>query len=262
MNARVGSQLLAPQPDRGEQQDHRVEGVLAGPRVARRVRLDAVNTTSTSSEASGCDLDVVAIAGVVQQRGVDAVEQPVVDHDCLAAAPLLGRRPEEDDLAGQLESATAASAIAAPTPDAAIVLWPQPWPRPGQRVVLGEDRDPRRPPAAAAGQPAPDRRLEASRPDAPPRSRVCAGPRRTQVGRLALLERRLGMRVDPVREIEELVARGVDGSGDPPLASACAGRGGSARRGGVAASRGSARWTCRISARPTGSPRRRGPWRR
>ncbi len=28
-------------------------------------------------------------------------------------------------------SRTAASAIAAPTPDAAIVLWPQPWPRPG-----------------------------------------------------------------------------------------------------------------------------------
>ena len=47
-------------------------------------------------------LDVVAVARVVQQGGVEALEQPVVDHDLLAAAPLLGGRAEEDDLAGQL----------------------------------------------------------------------------------------------------------------------------------------------------------------
>ena len=35
-------ELLAPQPDRGEQQDQRVERVLAPPRVGRGVRLEAV----------------------------------------------------------------------------------------------------------------------------------------------------------------------------------------------------------------------------
>ena len=47
-------------------------------------------------------LDVVAVTGVVQERGVEALEQPVLDHDGLAAPALLGRRPEEDDLAGEL----------------------------------------------------------------------------------------------------------------------------------------------------------------
>ena len=50
-----------------------------------------MNTTSTSSDASGAALDVVPVARVVQQRRVEAVEQAVVDHDLLAAAPLLGR---------------------------------------------------------------------------------------------------------------------------------------------------------------------------
>ena len=53
VDARGRVELLAPQPDRGEQQDHRVERVLAAPRVRRRVRLQPVKTTSTSSEASG-----------------------------------------------------------------------------------------------------------------------------------------------------------------------------------------------------------------
>ena len=35
------AELLAPQADRGEQQDHRVEGVLAAPRIGRGVRLEA-----------------------------------------------------------------------------------------------------------------------------------------------------------------------------------------------------------------------------
>ena len=53
----------------------------------------------------GCEgvaLDVVSIARVVEQRGVDALEQPVVDHDLLAAPALLGRGAQEDDLARQL----------------------------------------------------------------------------------------------------------------------------------------------------------------
>ena len=42
------------------------------------------------------------------------------------------------------------------------MLWPQPWPRPGQRVVLGEERDPRPVGPAPAGEPAADRGREAA----------------------------------------------------------------------------------------------------
>ena len=58
------------------------------------------------------DLDVLAgeqaaghvghVRGVEEERRVEAVEQAVVDHQLLARAALLGRRAEEDDLAGQL----------------------------------------------------------------------------------------------------------------------------------------------------------------
>ena len=58
----------------------------------RRVRLEArERRPSTSSDASGWHLDVVAVAGVVQERRVEALEQPVLDHDLLAAPPLLRR---------------------------------------------------------------------------------------------------------------------------------------------------------------------------
>ncbi len=59
-------------------------------------------------------------------------------------------------------SRTAASAIAAPTPEAAIVLWPQPCPSPGSASYSARTaiRGPVR--AEAAGEPAPDRRLEAA----------------------------------------------------------------------------------------------------
>ena len=60
-------------------------------------------------------------------------------------------------------SATAARAIAAPTPDAAIVLWPQPWPRPGSasysaRIPMRGPSPPRPP-----GMHGPDGRREAAR---------------------------------------------------------------------------------------------------
>ena len=101
--AAVGRQLLAPQPDRGEQQ-RSSRRARSCPRHGSDAACDwrPVKTTSTSSDASGWRLDVVAVARVVQERRVEALEQPVVDHDLLAAPPLLGGRAEEDDLAGQL----------------------------------------------------------------------------------------------------------------------------------------------------------------
>jgi hypothetical protein len=47
-------------------------------------------------------LDVVAVAGVIEQRGVNPLEQPIVDHHLLARTTLFGGRAEEDDLAAQL----------------------------------------------------------------------------------------------------------------------------------------------------------------
>ena len=88
---------------------------------------------------------------VEQERGVEAVEEAVLDHDRLARAALLGRRAQEHDLAGQL-GAIAARAIAAPTPEAAIVLWPQPWPRPGSASYSA--RMPIRGPVARRARPA------------------------------------------------------------------------------------------------------------
>ena len=95
-------ELLAPQADRGEQQDQRVERVLAAPRIGRGVRLEAREHDVDVLRRERVALDVVAIARVVQQRRVEALEQAVVDHDLLAAPPFLGRRPQEDDLAREL----------------------------------------------------------------------------------------------------------------------------------------------------------------
>ena len=80
----------------------------------------------------------------------------------------------------------------------------------GQRVVLGQDPDPRPGAAATAGQPGPDRRGEpASR-----RLHLEAVPpeRLGDPGRgLVLFVRRLRGRVDPMREVEELGAVRLDG---------------------------------------------------
>ena len=84
------------------------------------------------------------------------------------------------------------------------MLWPQPWPSPGKRVVLGEDADPRAVRPEAAGKPAADGGGQAP-------GRVLHGvpvpgdrlgkPRR----RLVLLERRLRVGVDAVGQLEDLV---------------------------------------------------------
>ena len=110
-------------------------------------------------------------------------------------------------------SAIAASAMAAPTPEAAIVLWPQPWPRPGSasysaRIPI---RGPSPPTTAAAH--GPDRRREAARRvlDLEAVGPQCLG----DPGRgLVLLERGLRIRMDPMRQVDDLVAGAFDGGGD------------------------------------------------
>ena len=55
---------------------------------------------------------------------------PALEHDHLAAAALLGRRPEHPDGEPELVG-HAGQARPAPTAAAAMMLWPQAWPTPG-----------------------------------------------------------------------------------------------------------------------------------
>ena len=158
------------------------------------MRLIAGNATSTSSEASRGDLDVVAIAGVVQQGRVKAVEEPVVEHHLLAAAALLGGGAEEDDLAGECV-ATAAEPNRRET-RCAIVLWPQPWPRPGRASYSARTRSAAGPPVPAC-QPAADAVAEAAH--RPLHLEASARIASATQDAACLLEPWLGMGVDPVR---------------------------------------------------------------
>ena len=113
-------------------------------------------------------------------------------------------------------SRTAASAIAAPTPDAAIVLWPQPWPRPGSASYSA--RMPIRGPSA----PRPPVRRPRTAVSRLPTGCSTVNPwRADRVGDpgrgLPLLEGRLGVRVDAVRQVEDLVPRTLDGLGGTRL---------------------------------------------
>ena len=112
--------------------------------------------------------------------------------------------------------ATAASPSAAPTPDAAIVLWPQPCPRPGSasysaRIPIRGPTVPR-PPA----MPRDDGRLE--RPGGllhleTGRAQDLGDPGRC----LSFLERGLGVGVDSMRQVDQRVARGLDRLADAAL---------------------------------------------
>ena len=137
----VGLQLLAPQPDRREQLDHRVERVLALPRIGRGVRLQPVEDDVDVLRGERIALDVAPVARVVEQRRVDALEEAVVDHDLLAAAPLLGRRAEEHDLARQLVG-DRGEGDRGPDPGRRHRVVATAVAETRERVVLGEDPDP------------------------------------------------------------------------------------------------------------------------
>ena len=118
-------------------------------------------------------------------------------------------------------SATAASAIAAPTPGRGHRVVAAAVAEPGQRVVLGEDPDPR--PGARRVRRARIARIAVGRlPAGCSTVEPVPGERLGDPGRgVVLLEGRLRVGVDPVRQVEDLVARGLDGGGEPaPSASA------------------------------------------
>ena len=179
------------------------------------MRLEAVEDDVDVLGGEGARLDVAAIAGVEEQGGVDPGEQAILDHRRLAAPPLLGGRPEEDDLARQLvrdrgERDGGTDARRGHRVVAAAVA------EPGQRVVLGEDPDPRSDPAATAPPRRPDRRLEpsgrvldlepAGAGGCPPPSRLPGAPRTRVPGWRGC-----------VRQPDDLVARRLDGGCEASL---------------------------------------------
>ena len=159
--------------------------------------------------------DVVAVARVVEQGGVETFEQAVVDHDLLAAAPFLGRRAEEDDLAGELVG-EGGQRDRRPDPGCGHGVVAAAVAEPGQRVVFGEDPDPRTITAATTAEGPAHRRRKTSRRvlhgEAVPGQDLCDPGRRVM-----LLEGRLWVGVDPVGETDDLVPGGLDRAGKAGL---------------------------------------------
>ena len=89
-----------------------------------------VKTTSTSSDASGWLSTWFRSHGWYRRAASTPANRPSSIMICLPLPRSSAGVPRNTISPGR-SSATAARAIAAPTPDAAIVLWPQPWPRPG-----------------------------------------------------------------------------------------------------------------------------------
>ena len=134
---------------------------------------------------------------------------------CLPLPRSSAGRAEEHDLAGQLvgdgrQRDRRADARRGHRVVAAAVA------ETGQGVVLGQDPDPRAVAAAAAAAGRPDRRREAARrvlDREPVRAQDLGDPGRG----LVLLERRLRVGVDPMRQVDDLVAGGLDGRGHARL---------------------------------------------
>ena len=244
----LGLSCCRHRPTELNNSDHGVEGVPSLPRIGGRVGLQPAEDHLDVFGRERVALDVVPVARVVQEGGIDAGEQAVVDHDLLAAPPFLGRRAEEHDLArevlgdrGQGDRRTdtrrrhrvVAAAVAETR----------------QGVVLGEDPDARAV-AATTGERRPDRRRQAARRvlDLEP---VFPQDLGDPGGRLVLLECRLRVGVDAVREVDDLVAGGLHGGRDPGLEidvwlggsnGGAVGHGSSGAMGWGGASRAAGRW--------------------
>ena len=134
----------------------RVQRVLPLPRIRRGVGLEAGEHDVDVLRGQRVALDVAAVARVVEQGGVEPVEQPVLDHDRLAAAPLLGRRAEEHDLARQLIG-DRGERDRGPDARCGHRVVPAAVAQARQGVVLGQDPDPGSGPAAPAAPDGADR---------------------------------------------------------------------------------------------------------
>ena len=88
------------------------------------------NTISTSSEASGNEPTWLRSQGWKRSAASTPSKRPSSIMNCLPLPRSSAGVPRKT-ISPAISSARAARPIAAPTPLAAIVLWPQPWPSPG-----------------------------------------------------------------------------------------------------------------------------------
>src|SRR5262245_24064607 len=140
-----------------------------------------------------------------QECRVESVEQAVLEHELLARSPLLRWSAEEDDLAGpRVSDRRERDRGADPARRHRVV--PAAMAEPRQRVVLGKHPDTSAlRSASGTWETAADRGLEPARGMLDGKSVPSDGLGYPARG-LSFLERRFGVRVDPVREIENLVA--------------------------------------------------------
>ena len=156
-----------------------------------------------------------AVEAVDHHRAVDVLEDAGLDELHLAAAALLGRRPDDLDAAlGELVS-TAASAAPAPAPEVAMTLWPHAWPMPGSASYSHR--------MAMVG-PSPVSMVARNAVSTPPTPvstlKPCGEELAEPAAGLLLLVGQLGMIVDPAGEGFELVGEAVDGLRDGILEGA------------------------------------------
>ena len=210
----LGLSCCRHRPTELNKRDHGIEGVPPLPRIGRRVGLQPAEDHLDVLGRERVALDVVPVARVVQEGGIDAGEQAVIDHDLLAAPPFLGRRPQEHDLARKVvgdrgQGDRRADSRRGHRVVAATVAETR------QRVVLGEDPDAWAV-TATTGARRPDRRREAARRVLDLES-VFSEDLGDPRGRLMLLEGRLRVGVDAVGEVDDLVPRAFHGGRDPGL---------------------------------------------
>ena len=242
-------------PTDAEQQDHRVEGVPALPRVGGRVRLEAVED----------DVDVLRGERLRCRRGCDRrggtaarrrgpSNRPSSIMNCLPLPRSSAGVPRKTISPGSSSAIDGEGDRGAdPGRGHRVVAAAVAEPRAGRRTRRGSRSaapSPPRPPRRVARIAVSRRPAGCSTSKPWPREDL-RDPRR----RLALLEGRLGVGVDPVRQLEDLVARRLDGRGEPALGVGVRARRGRTRVRPAGQGRTSGR---RSALDRQASPRRRG----
>ncbi len=205
VQADVRTDVLAQRVDPREEQHRRVGGVDAQVRADRAVRGPARPGDPQRSGGEARVVDLVEVARVEHRHRVHPLEGAAVEHDDLAAAALLGRGAQDCDSAGRVgpllgDGDRGGAGGGADQVVAAAVA------EPGERVVLGEQRD-RRPVAAAV---LPAERGRQRRDAALDREPVTGEEAAEPAARLLLLEADLRVRVDVGGDPLQLGPQAVD----------------------------------------------------
>src|SRR5262249_33755216 len=208
VQARLRSQLLAHLIERHEELDHRVERVDAAPRPRRRMRRLAEELALDLDDPEARPPHERAAAAVDHHRRIHVAEDAGLHQPDLPGAALLGRRADHDDPAVERQRAErrgdrGARAAAGRGDD----VVPAGVPDVRKGIVLGHDRDRRT--GTLTRDRGPKRRRQSA--DAALDARAMRAEELGEPGRgLLLLERELGIVVDPMAQSLQLVRELLD----------------------------------------------------